>query len=45
MDCGFIDIYHLLKPVYEKHSPDGVHMDARGQMIIAESIRNYLAEQ
>ncbi len=42
MNCGFVDIYSVLEPVYEQYAPDGVHMKAEGQMIIAKTIQDYL---
>jgi lysophospholipase L1-like esterase len=39
MGCGFINIYDVLKPVYDQYSPDGVHMKAEGQLLIAQTIK------
>ena len=36
--AGFIDIHALLKPDYERLSPDGVHMESEGQKRIAETV-------
>lgn len=38
----FIDMYSVLKADYESLAPDGVHMQARGQAIIARAISREL---
>lgn len=37
--CEFVNIHQRLKPQFMAHSKDGVHLDAEGQKIIAESIK------
>ena len=36
--CGYLDIYHPLKPGFSKFSEDGVHLSAEGQKVIATLI-------
>lgn len=40
--CRFVDIYHPLKPRFRELSPDGVHLVAEGQRLIAERINRSL---
>lgn len=40
--CPFLNIYNVLRDDYPKLSPDGVHMKAEGQKIIAESIDKWM---
>ena len=42
MGCGFINIYDELKPIYNQYSPDGVHMKAEGQKLIARTIQKHI---
>ncbi len=40
--CPFLNIYDILKDDYAKLSPDGVHMSAEGQKIIAAAIDRWM---
>jgi lysophospholipase L1-like esterase len=42
--CPFIDIYKPLAPVFMNYSKDGVHLSAKGQMIIAKAIANKISK-
>ena len=39
-----LDVYHPLLGVLDYYAPDGIHMDAAGQKIIAARIRDLLAD-
>ena len=41
-DCHFIDVYHELKPQFDKLNRDGVHLNADGSMIIANAVSRFL---
>ena len=38
LHCGYLDIYHPLKPGFNKYAKDGVHLSAEGQKMIAALI-------
>ncbi len=40
--CPFLNIYEILKEDFPRFSPDGVHMDAEGQKIIAKAIDEWM---
>ena len=42
LGAAFIDIHSHLENLFMDHSKDGVHLDAAGQMLIAEKINEYL---
>ena len=39
-----IDIYHPIQPFFKEYAPDGVHMTADGQRIVAQKILDRLTE-
>lgn len=41
-NCPFLNIYDILKDDFSRLSPDGVHMQAEGQKIIAEAIDEWI---
>lgn len=40
--CGFVDVYHPLKPRFQELSPDGVHLTVEGQQLMARYLNQYL---
>ncbi len=41
-NCTFIDVYKELKPVFNQHSKDGIHLNEVGQKLIATLVVNQL---
>lgn len=41
-ECHFIDVYHELKPQFDKLNTDGVHLNPEGSMIIAKAVSKFL---
>ncbi|MCF6271254.1 MAG: GDSL-type esterase/lipase family protein [Melioribacteraceae bacterium] len=41
-NCNFIDIYSTLKPNFYKLTNDGIHLNSKGNKIVAESISRFL---
>ena len=42
LGAAFIDIHSHLENLFMDHSKDGVHLDAAGQVLIAEKVNEYL---
>lgn len=42
LNCEFVNVYEELGNSFMKYSPDGVHLEAEGQRIIAKKIRKRL---
>jgi len=40
--CDFIDIYSRLKPDFNRFSPNGIHLNEKGQAFVADTVFNYI---